>query len=113
MAEIMEGPQKRRSKLGITLDILKILRKRTKPTHLMYKTNISHKLLKIYIDKLTEEGLIGCIVLKKEKSRYKRIERRLIITEEGKELLEHVRKNKALAKLMEWEVLGNRSVRKN
>lgn len=112
MEEIME-PQKRRSKLGLALDILKILEKRTKPTHLMYKANISHKLLNIYIDKLTEEGLMTCIVLKKKKSRYKRGRRGLIITEKGKELLESVRKIEALVKLMEWEVMGNRSVRKN
>lgn len=51
----------RRSNIDIVGDILKSLlinRGMLKPTHVMYKANLSHKLLKEYLGDLMEKGLI-------------------------------------------------------
>ncbi len=51
----------RRSNIDIVGDILRSLRLaygQLKPTHVMYKANLSHKLLKEYLDDLMEKGLV-------------------------------------------------------
>ena len=51
----------RRSSFEVRIDILRSLaaeRGRLKPTHVMYKANLSHKLLKEYLDELKEKNLI-------------------------------------------------------
>lgn len=72
--------KKRRSKMDIVNDILlAIVNKghKIKPTHLMYKSNLSHKLMKMYLDDLMEKGMVEEI--KEKKNRY------LIITDKGLE----------------------------
>jgi predicted transcriptional regulator len=53
---------KRRSGFEIKADILLALSKqfgeKLKPTHVMYQANLSHKLLKEYLDDLVFQGLI-------------------------------------------------------
>ena len=51
----------KRSKVEIIFDILKTINEkegRIKPTHLMYKSNLSHKLLNSYLEELLGKGLV-------------------------------------------------------
>ncbi|HJN57217.1 MAG: winged helix-turn-helix domain-containing protein [Candidatus Woesearchaeota archaeon] len=53
--------EKRRGKLEIIADILRSIQSkngRIKPTHLLYKSNLSHAKLKEYIDVLMKKGMI-------------------------------------------------------
>jgi len=52
---------KRRNKLEIIYDMLKSIqdkRGEIKPTHLLYKSNLSYKNLMLYVGELMENGLI-------------------------------------------------------
>ena len=53
--------KQKRERLEIIHDILNVIMKKNnkiKPTHLLYKSNLSHKMMKEYIDYLTEKNLI-------------------------------------------------------
>ena len=52
---------KRRGRLEIIADILRSIHNKggsIKPTHLLYKSNLSHAKLKEYLDMLLEKGMI-------------------------------------------------------
>jgi len=52
---------KRRSRLELIYDILLAVQNKggtIKPTHLMYKSNLSHKLLNFYLDELIGKELV-------------------------------------------------------
>lgn len=72
----------RRTNIEIINDILKAIQKARglKPTHVMYKANLSHKLLKEYLDDLIAKGLITEITEKGHK--------KLILTDKGLKFLE-------------------------
>ena len=56
----MAQVEKQRSVLRINLDILNAVREggEAKPTHILYKANLSHERLVKYLDDLTSKGLI-------------------------------------------------------
>ncbi len=56
----MSQGEKQRSVLRINLDILNAVRDEgeAKPTHILYKANLSHERMVRYLDDLTAKGLI-------------------------------------------------------
>ena len=74
---------KRRTKLDIINDMLASMREKggkIKPTHLMYKANLSHKLLNTYLEDLVKNEMVTEV---KSKDNYTY----LIITDKGLEFL--------------------------
>jgi predicted transcriptional regulator len=64
---------KKRDRLEIIHDILYVIRQRgptIKPTHILYKSNLSHQMLTEYLDELKEKGFIVEKIDKKEKKTY-------------------------------------------
>ena len=62
--------EKRRGRLEIIADILRSIQNKgggIKPTHLLYKSNLSHAKLKEYVDALVEKGMIEEQVVKGRK----------------------------------------------
>ena len=61
---------KRRGKLEVIADILKSIQDKEgtiKPTHLLYRSNLSHAKLKEYVNMLLERGMIEEKLVKKKK----------------------------------------------
>ena len=83
----------RRSRLELVYDILVSIQNKggkIKPTHLMYKSNLSHKLLNSYLDELLEKELIRIeeeISRKKQKSN-----KTVILTDKGNTFLAEFRR---------------------
>ncbi len=70
---------KKRDKLEIIKDILEILRdkgEKVKPTHIMYKANLSHVMLKEYTQELVKKKMI-------EEKQTKKGKKRFILTKKG------------------------------
>lgn len=67
----------RRSRLELVFDILQAIQNkggRIKPTHLMYKSNLSHKLLSGYMDELMNKGMIEVVEMEgKRRKVYKMV----------------------------------------
>lgn len=57
----MGQAEKQRSVLRINLDILNAIREEgeAKPTHILYKANLSHERLVKYLDDLSAKGLVA------------------------------------------------------
>ncbi len=73
---------KRRGKLEVIADILKSIKTKEgkiKPTHLLYKSNLSHAKLKEYISILLEKGMIEEELVKGKKM--------IIMKEQGNKFL--------------------------
>ena len=74
----------RRSRLELIFDILLAIQNKggkIKPTHLMYKSNLSHKLLNSYLEELIGKNLI---MIEEEYSRKKQNSTKtVVITEKG------------------------------
>ena len=73
---------KRRSRLELIYDILLSIQNKggtIKPTHLMYKSNLSHKLLNAYIEELLTKEMIHIEDIKTKKSTAKMVH----ITDKG------------------------------
>jgi len=82
----------RRSHLEIVFDILKAIQDKggkIKPTHLLYKSNLSHKRMKGYVEDLQKKGLMIADVNEDERSMF-------AITDQGLKFLEEYRKVKEL-----------------
>lgn len=72
----------RRTQIQIIYDILKAVHDKggtIKPTHLLYKSNLSHKRMKEYVDQLSEKNMITTTTVKK-KNFYQ-------LTDEGRKFL--------------------------
>lgn len=84
----------RRTKLEIIHDILReIGEEGTRPTHLMYKTNLSHALLKKYLERLSEQEMI--IRVNSKEGTY------ITLTEKGEKQLKSIKRvSKTLNKLL-------------
>ena len=83
----------RRSRLELIFDILIAIQNRggkIKPTHLMYKSNLSHKLLNNYLDELVTKGLVTVEeeMIKKKVAPLKTV----VITEKGLGFLSEFRR---------------------
>lgn len=81
----------RRSKLEIVGDMLKSIQAKggsIKPTHLLYKSNLSHERMKLYVDELKSKGLIEETEEKGKKM--------FAITDKGFDFLSSFRKVKEL-----------------
>ena len=78
---------KKRSRIEIVSDMLSAIQDkggRIKPTHLMYKANLSYEQLTSYLEELVEKELVEEITLKKN-YRY------FIITDRGDKFVQKVR----------------------
>ncbi len=78
----------RRTKIDIINDILASIyaKGKLKKTHVMYKANLSHKLLNLYLGELMGKGMVQEIVVKDIMY--------ITITEKGVEFLNQFRKMK-------------------
>jgi predicted transcriptional regulator len=83
----------RRSRLELIFDILLAIQNkggRIKPTHLMYKSNLSHKLLNHYLEELIGKELVAVeeeLLRKRQKST-----KTIIITDKGLNFLAEFRR---------------------
>jgi predicted transcriptional regulator len=79
--------EKKRNRMDIISDMLATIQEKNqgiKPTHLMYKANLSHSQMKVYLDKLIRSGLVERNETKKGT--------RIFITKKGRDfLLEYLR----------------------
>lgn len=78
---------KKRNKLEIINDILQTIRNKRgkiKQTHLMYKVNLSHKLMKSYLEELVSKEMVSEV--KEENNIY------IIIKPRGEEFIEKLQK---------------------
>ena len=74
--------ERKRSRMNIISDMLAIVQERNggiKPTHLMYKANLSHNQMKAYLNELIKKKLIEKNTLKNGV--------RITITKQGKDFL--------------------------
>lgn len=86
----------RRSRLELVFDILLSIQNKggkIKPTHLMYKSNLSHKLLNSYLEELIQKGLVE-VREEDPKKRRQKINKFIHITEKGLGFLEEFRRMK-------------------
>ncbi|MBT3297379.1 hypothetical protein HN385_00485 [archaeon] len=81
----------RRSRLELVFDILVSIQNKggkIKPTHLMYKSNLSHKLLNDYLEELIGKEMVHIEQIQTKKS----ISKMVHITEKGLGFLEEFRR---------------------
>jgi predicted transcriptional regulator len=81
----------RRSRLELVFDILAAIQNKggkIKPTHLMYKSNLSHKLLNNYLEELLEKEMVEVREIQQKKTLSKMIH----ITDKGLGFVEEFRR---------------------
>jgi len=77
--------KKKRSQLDVIRDMLAAIQEkggRIKPTHLLYKSNLSYKMMQEYLNILKERGLVL-----DEESKRDAEKRELVITDKGRQFL--------------------------
>jgi predicted transcriptional regulator len=75
----------RRERIDIVLDMLTAIRDKggkIKPTHLMYKANLTHRQMKSYLDDLVNKNFMGYEKIKDAKY--------ILITDEGRKFIEKI-----------------------
>jgi len=85
--------QRKRDRIDIILDMLISIQNKggeIKPTHLMYKANLSHNQMKSYLEELVEKNLINKVM--KKTNEY------IIITDDGSRFVEKIRSMKEFEK---------------
>jgi predicted transcriptional regulator len=85
--------QRKRSRLDIVYDMLLTISNkggRIKPTHLMYKANLSHTQMKQYLDELMEKSLI--------EEEMKNEKKMLALTQKGYSLIQQFNQMKEFEK---------------
>jgi len=83
----------RRSRLELVFDVLLAIQNKggqIKPTHLMYKSNLSHKLLNSYLEELIQKELV--IIEEEVVKKRKRPSKLVKITEKGLAFLAEFRR---------------------
>ena len=86
----------RRTKMDIMNDMLMAIQKKggkIKPTHMMYKANLSHKLLSKYITEFLEKDLVNEIEVKGQKY--------YTLTDKGVSFINHYRQMKEFKELFD------------
>lgn len=85
---------KKRTRMDIIGDMLSSIVEKgsqIKPTHLMYKSNLSHKQMKSYLDELVEKNLV------------KKVERNdreyIVVTDKGMEFLQKLKEMREFEKV--------------
>ena len=81
---------KKRSKLEIVHTILENIRARNgkiKPTHILYKSNLSYQMMETYLEELKQKGLITELQVKRGKTNAKTY----AITDKGLDYLDKYR----------------------
>ncbi|MBT3814376.1 hypothetical protein HOE37_04460 [Candidatus Woesearchaeota archaeon] len=84
---------KRRSRLELIYDILLSIQNKggtIKPTHLMYKSNLSHKLLNNYLDELIGKELV--LIQEIEHRKKKTASKIIVLTDKGSGFLAEFRR---------------------
>jgi len=84
----------KRSKIDIIMDILRTIVEKgggIKPTHLMYKSNLSHIQMKTYLSELVQKGLI-------EEQQDKESKKKIVITKKGRSFLLQISQMKEFQK---------------
>ena len=84
---------KRRSRLELIYDILLSIQNKggtIKPTHLMYKSNLSHKLLNNYLDELIGKELV--MIQEIEHRKKKTNSKIIVLTDKGSGFLAEFRR---------------------
>jgi predicted transcriptional regulator len=85
--------QRKRSRLDIVYDMLLTISNkggRIKPTHLMYKANLSHTQMKQYLDELMEKSLV--------EEEAKEEKKMLVLTQKGYSLIQQFNQMKEFEK---------------
>jgi predicted transcriptional regulator len=82
----------KRERLNVIYDVLNEIQKNPgiKMTHLLYKSNLSYKLLQVYMKELIEKSMISEKTAKERKSSHMTIH----LTETGEKFLAELRKMK-------------------
>ncbi len=86
----------RRTKIDIMNDMLLSIQQKggkIKPTHLMYKANLSHKLLSKYVEEFMEKGLIN--------EEYTKNHKVYVLTDKGIDFINQYRKMKDFKELFD------------
>jgi predicted transcriptional regulator len=82
---------KYRRKIEVVADVLSAAQERTKKTHIMYRGNLSYKVLNVYLGAVTKANLVG----------FDEATGSYMITEKGRMFLAVFKKYKRLVSLLE------------
>ncbi len=85
----------KRTRVDIIMDMLRCISEKNgqiKPTHLMYKSNLSHVQMRGYLDEMKSKGLVDEIIDKKDSKK------QITITKKGRDFLINMMRMKEFEK---------------